>query len=427
MSMILPQLGFHYYPDERHFTEQDWAIWGPRLNALGAQWLTLRSSLQRAIPESFLKSVLQANIEPIIHIPAAIEALDKSNLQPLLAAYARWGVRYVVVLDRPNAKSQWRTQTWSRRDLVERFLDVFLPILEAEQSLGLTPILPPLEPAGDYWDTAFLEGCLLALSRRAKETLRNGLSLALYAWTYDRPLDWGAGGQGKWIETQPYHTPEGSQDQLGLRIPDWYEGIARKILGHPLPMLIIAGGPGPDFSLCPANSDANIHQATSIYRSIEMGAFTPSLKAFCFYLLACDPSHPDHSTAWYSEIDRALPVVRQFQQLHASDAKLLAKVLSHYVLLPKAPDFSEIAAREDIEELMRQSKPVLGFSPSEARFAEKVTILANEVEIPTAIEAELKSAGCIVERISDAPPADKGIPQNYLDYFISAFAGEKHA
>jgi len=427
MSLILPQLGYHYYPDERHFTEQDWAIWGPRLSELGARWLTLKASLQRAIPESFLKSILEADIEPIIHIPAAVDEVQSADLRPLLTAYARWGIRYVVILDRPNLKSQWRTQTWSRKDLVERFLDTFLPILQAEQASGLIPVLPPLEPGGDYWDTAFLEGCLLALSRRGKESLLHGMALALYAWTYEHPLNWGAGGPQKWIETLPYSTPQGSQDQFGMGIFDWYEAISRKILGHPLPMLAIVGGPGPIFSPSETNSNAYSEQAISIYRAIEMGQFTPSLKAFCFHLLASDPAHPDHDAAWFPKSEKAFPVVSHFQQLRSSHSKLIQKFLSHYLLLPESLELSQVLNRENVSALIRESKPTLGFSPMEARLAHRVTIIGNEEEVPMAIEDELKNAGCFVERMAEPMNLEKNLTQNYLEYFISTFAGERHA
>ncbi|PKP01191.1 MAG: hypothetical protein CVU11_15960, partial [Bacteroidetes bacterium HGW-Bacteroidetes-6] len=41
-------------------------------------------------------------------------------------------------------------------DLVERFLDRFLPLANQVVSEGAVPVMPALEPGGNYWDTAFL-------------------------------------------------------------------------------------------------------------------------------------------------------------------------------------------------------------------------------------------------------------------------------
>ena len=49
------RLGFHYFPDSLHYRELDMATWLPELQALGAGWLIIRSELDRAIPENFLR------------------------------------------------------------------------------------------------------------------------------------------------------------------------------------------------------------------------------------------------------------------------------------------------------------------------------------------------------------------------------------
>ena len=43
--------------------------------------------------------------------------------------------------------------------------------------------------------------------------------------------------------------------------------------------------------------------------------------------------------------------------------------------------------------------PTCGFSPDEARQAERVTILGNEQGVSREVEAALRQAGCQVERI----------------------------
>ena len=66
----------------------------------------------------------------------------------------------MVLFDRPNLRANWPAAAWAQSNLVERFLDVFQPLALAAVQAGLIPVFPPLEPGGDYWDTAFLRSCL---------------------------------------------------------------------------------------------------------------------------------------------------------------------------------------------------------------------------------------------------------------------------
>ena len=72
MAKPIPQLGYYYYPDEGHYTENDLSKWLPRLDSLGANWITLVGSHRRAIPEPFLRALVEAGIEPVIHIPSQL-------------------------------------------------------------------------------------------------------------------------------------------------------------------------------------------------------------------------------------------------------------------------------------------------------------------------------------------------------------------
>jgi hypothetical protein len=427
-SMVKPisELGYHYYTDDRHFTENDLSIWLPRLHALGANWITLRSTPRRAIPEQFIKGLLAEGIEPIIHLPCLMEGVTAESLLPLFSSYERWGVRYVVVFDRPNLRRNWGEAAWSRKNLVERFIDLILPVLQAEQSSGLFPVLPALEPGGDSWDTAFLEGALTSLARRGMKNLMDGLTLSLYAWTYDHPIDWGYGGPERWIETRPYHTQPGSQDQFGFRIFDWYSAIAQKALGRSLPMLVLAGGAAP--SSCTGGMDPEEHaeKNISILRTIESGDIPPSLKVFSFFLLAAESSNPNVNDAWYSVDRDALPVVQGFQRLISSSTKGIRKSLAHYVLIPEKLDVSEVMSWRNVSDLIKDVKPTFGFSPMEARLAQSVTIVGDEDLVPLSIEKDLREVGCTVQRVTKEELSEVSDVQSYLDYFLSNIVGEKH-
>src|SRR5262245_46699759 len=195
----MTSLGFHYFPDESHYRSLDLQAWLPELRALGAQWLTLIGSLSRAIPESFVKGLIESGIEPIIHVPVTpIRPIDRPTLEPLLKTYARWGVKYFVLFSEPNARGSWSPANWGKTALVERFLDVLIPALLDQAEAGLQPTFPALKAGGEYWDTGFLEAALAGLARRGQTELVRRLTFAVNLWTFNRPPDWGAGGLRRW-------------------------------------------------------------------------------------------------------------------------------------------------------------------------------------------------------------------------------------
>ncbi|MGB2910252.1 MAG: hypothetical protein WBB55_06695, partial [Anaerolineales bacterium] len=124
----ISRLGFHYFPDTVHYSEHDLQSWLPELQKLAASWITLLAPTERAIPEYFINALIDAEIEPILHFVMPINGrANDVSLRLLLRSYARWGVRYVVLGDRPNNRSSWTTNSWAQLKLVERFLDIFLP------------------------------------------------------------------------------------------------------------------------------------------------------------------------------------------------------------------------------------------------------------------------------------------------------------
>ena len=202
------RIGFHYFPDTIHYRDSDLQAWLPELRALGVSWLTLVAPSDRAIPEMFLRGLITAGIEPILHIQEKMPDVPSTgDLAALFSAYAKWGVHFIIPFDRPNSRSSWSTTGWAQEDLVERFLDRYLPVAELALQAGLTPVMPPLEPGGNYWDTAFLQSTLLSLQRRKQYALLEKLVLSAYAWTGSHPLNWGAGGPERWPGARPLRHP----------------------------------------------------------------------------------------------------------------------------------------------------------------------------------------------------------------------------
>ena len=128
------RVGFHYYPDPLHFRQADLNRWLPILSELKASWLTLIAPFHQAIPEFFLAGLVEAGIKPLLHLPFSPSQMpDLNEFEILLSNYARWGVKHIAFFDRPNTRLAWQNEGWMRSNLIERFLDLFIPFAEAAQ------------------------------------------------------------------------------------------------------------------------------------------------------------------------------------------------------------------------------------------------------------------------------------------------------
>ena len=392
MSAPISRLGFHYFPDDSHYSEKDLEEWLPTLLSLSVNWLVLHATPSRLIPESFLRGLMAAGIRPVVWIKGRVDDVASDQLSPALASYGEWGVREVVVFDRPNLRSGWSSSEWARPGLVERFVDRMLPILQLERASGMHPVFPPLEPGGDYWDTAFLETAIHSMLRRGHRSLIDDLRLAIYARTFGKPLEWGYGGPAEWAASRPYDTPDGSQDQIGFRTFDWYAAITQAALGRTLPMIVVAGGP-------PSTLEDGDREVASILRAVQSGQLPQSVLGFNFYLLSARPNSAEFDSAWFDSPTQPRSVVGSVKRLLEAgglgSSEPTSKALSHFVLLPDGPVSEDTWAA--VKTLVKDG--VIGFSPEEAIQADKVTILGDEAAVPPSIERRLLEAGCQVTRV----------------------------
>jgi hypothetical protein len=415
------RLGFHYYPDTLHFRDSDLAAWMPEVQAMAGSWLTLQAPINRAIPESFLRQLLQHNIQPVLHFhfsPAAPPTNEDFNM--LCRLYARWGVRYVVLFDRPNIRSNWPAATWAQSKLVERFLDIFQPLALTAIQAGIIPVFPPLEPGGDYWDTAFLRAAFEGLLRRNQTQLLDSLAISGYAWTNGHPISWGAGGPERWPASRPYDTPNESEDQRGFRIFDWYLALSEAVFGERKPMLLLGAGCLPDeiASFDSISSDLHVSQNLSIARlamseKLDFDPIPSEVLACNFWLLTASKDHPAVSAAWYKSDGTQLPAVGTLKQWAATHGwtpqyngqpvtnptpqpKAMRPIL-HYLLLPKYEWGVFDWHLDAIRPFIKKYHPTIGFSPAEAVHAKRVTILGDREKVPDSILEGLTTAGCIVE------------------------------
>jgi hypothetical protein len=418
--------GFYYYPDTNHYRENDIHVWIPEIQALGASWLTVLAPQDRAIPETFIRPVIEAGIQPIIHLPLSTHGSGMANeLRILFEAYAHWGVKYITLFDRPNQMKNWSPSGWAQANLVERFLDIFIPIAQGALRAGLNPVFPPLEPGGDYWDTAFLFAALQGLQRRAQQDLLNQLVLSAYAWSGNRSPNWGAGGPERWPSTRPYTTPQNSEDHLGFRIFDWYLAIAQAALGDSLPIILLGAGSKIGDQLDPRSPAVDIHAHTwqnlTLIRIMsgvaqEFDPVPPAVLTCNFWLLSAEQGDPEVNNAWYKPDADTLPVVPLLKEWVANgeddpsaSSKHISKMksdfldprpISHYLLLPTFEWGPADWHLDAMRPFINKYQPTIGFSPLEASHAKKVTVIGGAANVPESIIDGLLAAGCIVEQIS---------------------------
>ena len=426
------RIGFHYYPDTLHFRDSDLAKWLPELKSLGAGWLVITTPLQIAVPEAFIVSLIDTGIQPILHFKTPVSPfLQVNQLDLLLSAYSKWGVRYVAFFDRPNCRIAWPSQTWVQSDLVERFLDIFTPAAELALKHGMLPVFPPLEPGGDYWDTAFLREALNSLNRRGCQTLLKFLTLGTYAYASDpnKPIEWGKGGPERWPGARPYYTPQGQEDQRGFHIFDWYSAISQAVTGKALPLILFGIGYQEGTNSQPSlNEEEYTQRMLSILwmtcKSNKNDGLSPlsstagieplpdQVLACNYWLLACAGDHPSQSAAWLPENGEPRAIYQATKNwvsekmIEATASRIdlpperTQQSIAHYLLLPLSEWGVSEWHLDAIRPFVLKYQPTIGFSPHEAFNAQRVTLIGGYQSFPKELEIQLRDAGCEVERIT---------------------------
>jgi hypothetical protein len=430
------RIGFHYFPDSLHYRESDLAAWLPELNAMGASWVTLVAPSDRAIPEPFVRGLIAASIEPLPHFHISPDQPPRvQDMRLLFNTYARWGVHYVVLFDRPNTRAAWKSSGWAQSNLVERFLDAYLPIAEAAIQAGVYPVFPPLEPGGDYWDTAFLRAALQGIQRRSNSLPKEKLVLSAYAYPSNHPLEWGAGGPERWPASRPYYTPQGTEDQRGFFIFDWYSTLCQATFQDVCPILLLGAGArlgdrvDPDIPAIDEAEHAIRNMKIALLMESKAGATqdsggqnAPEQVLCCnFWLLAAPKDHPAASQAWFRSDGASLPIVGALRQKNSSRPSAPQPVpytppapnstpspvpvntgrsISHYLLLPSYEWGVADWHLEVIRPYVKKHRPTIGFSLEEASHAIHVTVIGGQQSFPETTVQQLRASGCFVERIS---------------------------
>ncbi|NLG71066.1 MAG: hypothetical protein GX495_03335 [Chloroflexi bacterium] len=434
------RLGFHYFPDNLHYQESDLRIWLPQLKSMGSSWVTLLASPERSIPEFFIQALIDQGVEPVIHYCIPIHSqTGYSEYRLSFEQYARWGVHYIALFDRPNLRASWTSAAWAQNDLVERFLDIYLPLAHLAHKAGIHPVFSPLEPGGDYWDLAFLRSALRAIIRRNDHEILDALAFSAYAWTGNRPVNWGAGGPERWPTARPYWTPPGAEDHRGFRIFDWYLAIMEAEIGERRPVLLLRAGARPGDQNNPGAPavDAQTHAEVNLTISQAMNRTEdrplrdesgvvlidpiPAEVLCCnFWLLSAAESSPFHQHAWVTLEGVQLPAAQKLHQwwkgiLFAQNTAPAAQhsirraveksgpagdhPIEHYLLVPLYEWGINEWHLDSIRPFVQECHPTIGFSLEEARLARRVTVAGGSQDFPDEVLAALRKSGCIVDRL----------------------------
>jgi hypothetical protein len=436
------RVGFHYFPNSLHYSDKDAETWIPELKSLNASWLVLISESDRAIPESFLAALKDAQIEPVIQFTDGLEKrLETTDMRVLLQAYARWGVHSVSFFDRPNSRNAWPPSDWAQNGLVERFIDRYIPMASLALECDIVPLFPALEPGGNFWDTAFLTLALQSLVRRNRVDLLDNLAIGAYAWTHDKSLNWGAGGPERWTDARPYFTPPGEEDQLGFRAYEWYAATASMFVQRPVPFVLFgAGVPHRPQNMVHKDWTDEKHTETCLAilqllennlvydpdsPTIALEPVSNSVLAANFWLLTDDEGSHHAADAWYRPDGSTRQIVTEIKGKADQGKSMRAEMppdmaksattlsqdtpdlniqsghpIEHYLLLPSYEWGVADWHLDVIRPYVKKYRPTIGFSVQQAALAVKVTVIGNEQSFSNEQLQTLRSAGCEVERIS---------------------------
>ena len=140
--------------------------------------------------------------------------------------------KYIIFFDRPNDRSSWNASNWVQQDLVDRYLDRYLPLANAALDAGMKPILRPSNPAAVIGNGFPAQHTRITQPPQTTKADRqpDHFRLRLDQRTF---TELGAGGPECWPDVHPYFTPAESQDERGFRIFDWYRAIHQAVLHQP--------------------------------------------------------------------------------------------------------------------------------------------------------------------------------------------------
>lgn len=405
-------IGFSYFSSPEFMLDQYLQSWLPLLRKLGGSSVIFQSDFSKAIPEDAIRYAQDNNLTPIIQFSSELPLARVFNdVVVLLDVYEKWGVKHIIFGNKPNCKLSWPLAGWHSDNLVDRFLDRFIPLANHSLRIGIKPILAPMKPGGDYWDTAFIEMVLTGLKRRRLDGILQSLILSCYGHTFSKPLSWGAGGPERWPISRPYMTPDDQEDQLGFHNYEWAQAVGQRVTGLQLPILIIdAGNPGFNYSSTePGNLIKTLRKIYLACQSSQELSFDMDSKTsisadgsvfFCTFsldtiakALGKDFSHNTLRGIFHSSNEEEDRLFAKYSS---------RKIFEHYLLLPSHTSGVSDVVLSKVRPIIKHLKPTVGFSLDEAAYASKVSVFPDPLLFSDELLNQLRSAGCCVEVLPES-------------------------
>jgi hypothetical protein len=410
MSNDALKIGFSYFTSPNCLINQHLKTWLSCLREVGTSQVIFKAGFDKAVPEDAFLVAQENNLQTIVHFISELPLARKFNdVAFLMDVYAKWGVQAVILGDKPNSKAAWPSAGWHYENLIDHFLDRFIPLANHAVRAGLTPVFPPLQPGGDYWDTAFIELALTGIKRRKLDSILEHLMLSSYGYTFDKTLSWGIGGPERWSISKPYLTPAGQEDQLGFNNFEWIQAEAERSIGRKLPIMILDAGKRGFME----NQDAS----------------EGTLERIQLILLACrgQGKRDERSDKLFNQKDIAiegcifnLDTIEEsldgtlsseiFQQIFCEknegekipNAEEKQVVFSHYLLLPAHKSGVSDVVLNKVRPYIKKFQPTVGFSLEEAAFARRVSVFPDPLIFTEEQLNALRLEGCLVEILPES-------------------------
>lgn len=405
MDKLITDIGFQYFTSQEYLINQQLNSWLPSLRRTGASAIIFSAGFDFAVPEDVIQCAIKNQLKPIIHFTPSLPTNQNfGEVSYLFDLYAKWGVKEVILGNKPNTRASWEIGAWQHENLVNQFLDRFVVLAHHSAKMGLIPVFPPLQPGGEFWDSAFLELAMEGLKQHQSIDVLDNLMLSSYGYTFNKPLSWGMGGPERWSSSKPYSTPEGQENQLGFHNFEWMQAISQKVTRKNLPVMILdAGSPG--------YGDFGTYQETiqTILKSCQKGRSSEvnedelaidEFVALCVFSL--DTLKKSHD----GKLD--ISNLKKIFGHHSSQERMdkpqasTEKIIHHYLLLPKHESGVSDVVLNKVRPFIKKFQPTIGFSLEEASLAQKVSIFPDLLLFTTTEINRLRSAGCVVEVLPES-------------------------
>lgn len=321
-----------------------------------------------------------------------------------VATLQKAGIQYIQPSGLPNQK-EYYDRLWEKESVIQRYYHLFSRFARFCANLGMQVVFPLLQPGGDFWDTVFLRAILSRLVAKKEQIIIDNLVLSANGATCGKPFAWGDGGARRWPEARPYHTPAGSEDQIGMNTWQWYQDIALDVLQKECPMFIFhTGNPTlsstdvPDFkkilTMFPPRRVSNQAGKPSHLCLFDMRWMGDLAEAFD------NIQEPVTDDKVQMETKEMAPKPKSAAEKLPSPCKNgpdpMAKWIKEYLFLPKYSWGVAEWHLDIVKPYIQNHGCTMGFSLEEASHAERVLLIGAEEMVDEYAIQHLRDSGCEV-------------------------------